>query len=542
MILNGRHVTLQELSESVARTKRAEFYQSHIKRPTSCLGECLKPEIRAQYVKSASMFGKPFLSGLGNVLRKAGPAAQSLLKVREERGLGPAMTGPGVGKAYRDLVGKKGYRLTPEQRRVVAGHLREMVNYRGGNMADDDVRRNAGRALINLQTSMREMHNNPGEHVILDTHNIRAEVPRHRRVQTTTNNWLERRYVDSLNTGRISSQDAVFGIKPAPKGPVLGAGLASLGSTNLLRAVKGGYPLGADGKVIGASYGTPAHNMKGVGNIKNPTNTTYYGMDMPFMANFLPNAQLAPASNRTMLYSFNPRHIKAEKRLKSSLPVESMMGGFVQEAHGAQPFGAKPTGIYKQLEEDLFAKFQPAGFSADGVVNKALRGAGLSSLVKTPTPTPVKRRESFQPIYEEARQHGLLPQHWNRMREDPQALPIFKAVRDAPLAEQTKQLIPFASAGSRQNINLSDMARLVAQTEGRKAPNLHDYVAAGRLRSQQQQALTRALQHPVVPDPNDPFGGMLGGGIPRTAPYSPVELGELLAQFVKFPNGKKRRG
>ena len=54
MILNGRHVTLQELSESVARTKRAEFYQSHIKRPTSCLGECLRPEIRLRFMKSAS--------------------------------------------------------------------------------------------------------------------------------------------------------------------------------------------------------------------------------------------------------------------------------------------------------------------------------------------------------------------------------------------------------------------------------------------------------------------------------------------------------
>ncbi|MCL2153937.1 MAG: hypothetical protein FWH57_13485 [Oscillospiraceae bacterium] len=94
MILNGRHVTLQELSESVARTKRAEFYRSHIKRPTSCLGECLKPEIRAQFEKGAATKFTKVINGLMNSGNPANKAkAQRLFNRYADYNLAQAQKG-----------------------------------------------------------------------------------------------------------------------------------------------------------------------------------------------------------------------------------------------------------------------------------------------------------------------------------------------------------------------------------------------------------------------------------------------------------------
>jgi hypothetical protein len=330
------------------------------------------------------------------------------------------------------------------------------------------------------------MHNNPSKWNVVDTRDpatmFKSDSPR---VQTTTSNWLDRRSASS--GGRVPSQDAVYGHKLNGNRPITLADIRNkFNNSSLVRATLHGYPLDAQGKVIGPAYGAAAHRMKNVGDVKKPTDTVYFTPDVDNASAYLMNAPPREPGiwqkNNTFLNVFSPSQVRAEKPIASSLGRERLTGGYLEEMHGGQPIGARPAGVYKPLNGitqcGLYAEYVPAGFNADSVVNKALRRAGLSTLTKTPTPTPVALDKSYQPTFDEASQRGILPQHWNKVRTNPEALSLFEALRDASSETQRKQLLRFAKEGLRRQNTYANQMDMYREANGWKDPGILGRIAA----------------------------------------------------------------
>jgi hypothetical protein len=152
------------------------------------------------------------------------------------------------------------------------------------------------------------------------------------------------------------------------------------------RAVRGGYSLDNQGRIISNSQGPFGRTFSA----RAKTDDIFYGDNTTTGASYATKYD-SPANHT--LYTFADKDIKPAPHIKSLAPEEIMRNGMRDEIAGKQPLGIKPQAILKATDDNSaiatnFRVYEPANLDATKAQNTVLRQFGLPTISNHVLPKP----------------------------------------------------------------------------------------------------------------------------------------------------------